>query len=139
VPIVPPGHKVSVVRPVPDPGFSRLPSGPWVLNFGVPAVVASGLATVAEFLRTNSERTSVIWLMTGEILPAFDAPALLHRLEEIHNGSPTVSHVAVFPDEHRSRLALMAKFKDIGFGVHLALAPADRRQGRAISCRYHSM
>jgi hypothetical protein len=73
---------------------------------------------VAEFLRSNTERTSVIWLMTGDILPGFDAPTLLQRVEEIHTDSPIVSHLAVFPDEHPSRLRLMAEFKRIGFGVH---------------------
>jgi hypothetical protein len=118
VPTVPPGHKVIVVRPASEPRFSRTPSGPWVLNFGAPAFVASGLATVTKFLRTNTERTSVIWLMTGEILPAFDAPTLLQRVEEIHARSSIVRHFAVFPDEHRSRLLVMAKFKGFGFGVH---------------------
>jgi hypothetical protein len=119
MPIVPPGHKVLVVKPQPEPGFSRMPSGPWILNFGEPRFLESGLRTLNEFLARNTERTSVIWLMVADIVAQLaSSEALTSRSLECGSASTTVTHLAVFPDDTPERPSLMAAFKTHGFGVH---------------------
>jgi hypothetical protein len=117
--VIPPGYSVVVISPSSRPGFARTQSGPWILEFGAPRFIAPALENLESFLRSATERTSIIWLVSGDILAAFPDPApLVEAARERQALSSIVSHLAVFPDDTPTRLAAMRGFHRIGFGVH---------------------
>lgn len=117
--VVPPGHNIIVISPSPRPGFGQTQSGPWILNFGAPEFITPAFNTLEKFLRNATERASVLWLITGDILAAFANPtALVDAAQRYRALSSIVTHLAVFPDDTPSRLTAMRGFTRIGFGVH---------------------
>lgn len=96
--VVPPGHRVVVIYPSPNPFFIPTESGPIMLNFGLVDHVPSELTKFAEWAGSVKEKQSVVWLMPADILPAFDdAPALLAEIASLVAAAPHISHLAIFP------------------------------------------
>ena len=98
MPVVPPGHRVVVIKPSPQPFFSQAESGPMMLNFGSIEAIPAVLNVLAKFLGSVTEPQSVVWLLPADILPAFDeSHALLAEIANLLATAPHVSHLAVFP------------------------------------------
>ena len=115
MPVVPPGHRVVVIKPSPQPFFAPAESGPMILNFGAVEYVPSGLKMLADFASSVKEQQSVVWLMPTNILPAFDdSPALLAQIASLVAATPHVSHLAVFPDVSPLLERVMESFRSVG-------------------------
>ena len=115
MPVVPPGHRVVVIHPSPDPFFVASESGPIMLNFGSVEHVPSALTKIAEWTSKIKEQQSVLWLMPANILPAFDnAPALLAQIRDLVAAAPHISHLAVFPDSSPLLESVMESFRSVG-------------------------
>ena len=116
---VPPGHRVVIIHPLPDPFFTPTESGPIMLNFGSVENVPSVLTKITDWAGATKEQQSVLWLMPANILPAFDdAPAVLAQITNLVAAAPHVSHLAVFPGSSSPLLErVMESFRSVGIST----------------------
>jgi hypothetical protein len=120
---VPPGHKVVVFRPTPEPALGRAESGYWILNFGDGRDGEGALVAIEAFARTGAA-APVIWILDAAFLGALqDEERFIARVLAVRRESPKgMGHCAVFAGDVARWDSLMRAFKAAGLGVHYAHA-----------------
>jgi len=123
---VPPGHKVVVVGPSPDPVFTRLESGLGFADFGsTPAPAHQPLFDAAERQLRLAPRTPILWSLQEKAVRVWlsDVDVLtdwLWRFHQVrHLRGAEGGDLAVLPDFGPRARLMMDLLQSLGVVVHL--------------------
>ena len=119
--VVPPGHRVVVIEPIPTPYFAQCESGVWIAELGNGEALHAIIAKVRKALEEeDAQRMAIIWILQPIVLErpgGFDAVVdALHSI--LSRSRNVISHSAVVPYATERHLPMMRRLKEIGMDVH---------------------
>jgi hypothetical protein len=124
--VVPPGHKVVVIYPTPNPSFHRCESGFWIVQLGSGKDLCEIVPRVRE-LASQNQQANVLWIIPPIILESSSVlDTVVSSLDSIAQDTQAVlRHGAVVPYATDRHLAAMKRLKDIGLAVQYSGANGE--------------
>ncbi len=117
--VVPPGHKVVVIEPRPNPYFSQRESGVWIAELGSGKNIDE-IVTRVRKLSEQAQRATVVWIVQPILLESptvFEAVLAAFR-PLLSDARKVIAHSAVVPYAGDRHAAMMRRLKDIGMSVY---------------------
>jgi hypothetical protein len=116
---VPPGHKVNVIHPAPEPYFGRMDSGIWIAGLGDGTQAMRVIGKAAKLV-VDAVPAYVVWICLPSMLdsPSVFDPFLAAFASLVGATRGTVDHCVVVANANERQHPQIQRIHELGVGVH---------------------